>query len=56
MSFDQTKFLLILSAFIIALCIMYVELKRDKTDNFTKKCKDDTDCASGLKCVNSECQ
>jgi len=56
MSFKQTSFFLIVSAFIVALFIVYFELNRDKTNNFTEKCKDDTDCAPGLKCVNGECQ
>ena len=56
MSFKQTSFFLIVSAFIVALFIVYFELKRDKVDNFTKKCRDDTYCAPGLKCVNGECQ
>jgi len=56
MSSKQTSFFLMVSAFIVALLIVYFELKRDKVDNFTKKCKDDTDCAPGLKCVNGECQ
>lgn len=56
MSFKQTSFFLIISAFIVALFIVYFELKRDYVNNFTEKCRDDTDCAPGLKCVNGECQ
>jgi len=56
MSSKQTGFFLIVSAFIVALFIVYFELKRDKTNSFTQKCRDDTDCAPGLKCVNGECQ
>jgi hypothetical protein len=57
MSFKQTSFFLIVSAFIVALFIVYFELKRDNNaNNFTEKCRDDTDCALGLKCVNGECQ
>ena len=57
MSFKQTSFFLVVSAFIVALFIVYFELKRDNNaNNFTEKCRDDTDCAPGLKCVNGECQ
>ena len=56
MSSNQTSFFLIVSAFIVALFIVYFELKRDYVNNFTEKCRDDTDCAPGLKCVNGECQ
>lgn len=56
MSSKQTSFFLIVSAFIVALFIVYFELKRDNANNFTQKCRDDTDCAPGLKCVNGECQ
>ena len=56
MSSKQTSFFLMVSAFIVALLIVYFELKRDNVNNFTQKCRDDTDCAPGLKCVNDECQ
>tara|TARA_B100001996_G_C18637911_1_gene584434 strand:+ start:1104 stop:1274 length:171 start_codon:yes stop_codon:yes gene_type:complete len=56
MSSKQTSFFLMVSAFIVALLIVYFELKRNNVNNFTEKCKDDTDCAPGLKCVNDECQ
>ncbi len=57
MSSKQTGFLLIISAFIVALLILYFKLKSYKDiSNFTKKCKDDTDCAPGLSCKNSVCQ
>lgn len=58
MSSKQTGFLLIISAFIVALLIVYFKLKSYKnTSNFTQKnCNDDTDCASGLTCNNYECQ
>ena len=56
MSYKQTSFFLMVSAFIVALFIVYFELKRDNANNFTQKCRDDTDCAPGLKCVNGECQ
>lgn len=56
MSSKQTGFFLMVSAFIVALLIVYFELKRDNANNFTQKCRDDTDCAPGLRCVNGECQ
>lgn len=57
MSSKQTGFLLIISAFIVVTLIVYFKLESFKnTSNFTQKCSDDTDCASGLKCNNYECQ
>ena len=57
MSSKQISFLLIVSAFIVAGLILYFNLKCYKdTSNFTQKCNDDTDCASGLKCKKSVCQ
>jgi len=57
MSSKQTGFLLIVSAFIVALLIVYFKLESYKnTSNFTEKCNNDTDCASGLSCKASVCQ
>lgn len=57
MSSKQIGFLLIVSAFIVAGLIVYFNLECYKNmSNFTEKCTNDTDCASGLKCVNSVCQ
>jgi hypothetical protein len=56
MSSKQTSFLLILSAFVVATFIVYFELKRihNSTETFNE-CKNDTDCASGLKCKKNVC-
>lgn len=48
----QTKFFLILSAFIVAFMIVYLELKKE---DFNQKCKTDVDCADGLKCYKNQC-
>ena len=57
MSSKQIGFLLIISAFIVAGLIVCFKLKCYRnTSNFTQKCNNDTDCASGLKCKNSVCQ
>ena len=57
MSSKQIGFLLIVSAFIVAALIVYFKLESLKNaSNFTQKCSNDTDCASGLKCNNYECQ
>lgn len=48
----QTSFFLMLSAFIVALMITYFEFKREE---FNQKCKTDSGCADGLKCVEGVC-
>tara|TARA_X000000368_G_C22646926_1_gene543481 strand:+ start:270 stop:443 length:174 start_codon:yes stop_codon:yes gene_type:complete len=57
MSSKQIGFLLIVSAFIVAALIVYFKLECYKNmSNFSEKCSDDTDCASGLSCKESVCQ
>tara|TARA_X000000368_G_scaffold395432_1_gene362894 strand:+ start:588 stop:758 length:171 start_codon:yes stop_codon:yes gene_type:complete len=53
MASKQTSFFLMLSAFIVAAMITYLELNRKEA--FNQKCKSDSDCADGLKCSKGKC-
>lgn len=54
MSPNQIKFFLLITAFIVAAFIVYIEFNRD-ISNFSQGCTNDTDCANGLKCKNKQC-
>lgn len=50
----QTNFILILLAFIVAVMIFYFNCKQK--EKFNQKCKNHSECADGLKCIDNICK